>query len=72
MFEFLLAEWHLPPDYIVTHWTDELFGLMAEALISRKQREMRAMDSKSTAPIQKKVSVTELAGMTDMIKVVKK
>ena len=72
MFEFLLAEWHLPPDYIVTHWTDELFGLMADALISRKQREMKATEGKSTTPTQKKVSVTELANMTNMVKVVKK
>ena len=72
MFEFVMAEWHQPPDYIMTHWTDELFELMAEGLISRKQREMRAMNSKSTSPMQKKVSVTELANMTDMVKVVKK
>jgi len=70
MFEFVMAEWHQPPDYIVSHWTDELFGLMADSLISRKQREMKAMGSKQPAQ-QKKASVTDLANMTNMIKVVK-
>jgi len=32
-----MSEWHLPPDYIVTHWTDELFTLMVEKLTERKK-----------------------------------
>jgi len=31
-----MSEWHLSPDYIVTHWTDELFDLMVEKLTERK------------------------------------
>ena len=32
-----MSEWHLSPDYIVTHWTDELFNLMVEKLTERKK-----------------------------------
>ena len=32
-----MSEWHVTPDYIVSHWTDELFDLMAEKLIERKK-----------------------------------
>jgi len=32
-----MSEWHLSPDYIVTHWTDELFDLMVEKLTERKK-----------------------------------
>jgi len=39
VFEFLLAEWHITPDYIVAHWTDELLDLMTEKLVERKARE---------------------------------
>jgi len=67
-----MAEWHLPPDYIVSHWTDELFGLMAKALVSRKERLNRTMGSKATSRDRATVSVEELANMTDMIKVVRK
>ncbi len=34
-----MSEWHLPPDYIVNNWTDELLDLMVEKLIERKERE---------------------------------
>jgi len=34
-----MSEWHLPPDYIVNNWTDELFDLMTEKLVERKTRE---------------------------------
>lgn len=38
-----MAEWHLPPDYIVNNWTDELLDLMVEKLVERKQREVQAI-----------------------------
>lgn len=38
-----MAEWHITPDYIVNNWTDELFQLMLEKLVDRKQRESKAM-----------------------------
>ncbi|KKK72088.1 hypothetical protein LCGC14_2907390 [marine sediment metagenome] len=25
-----LADWHVPPDYIVNNWSEELFSLMAK------------------------------------------
>lgn len=31
-----MAEWHLPPDYIVDNWTDELLELMIEKMVERK------------------------------------
>ena len=33
-----MTEWHLPPDYIVTHWTQELLELMIEKLTERKRK----------------------------------
>ena len=41
-----MAEWHLPPDYIVDNWTDELLELMCEKLVKRKQRELDAIQGK--------------------------
>lgn len=38
-FEILLAEWHLPPAYILNNWTDELLDLMIQKLVERKRRE---------------------------------
>ena len=36
-----MAEWHLPPDYIINNWTDELLDLMTEKLAERKKREVQ-------------------------------
>ena len=59
-----MTEWHLPPDYIVTHWTDELFDLMLEKLTERK---------KGKPPTDNTVSVETLAAQSrGMIEVVKK
>lgn len=41
----MMAEWHVPPDYIVNNWTDELLDLMIEKLTERKEREKQAMRS---------------------------
>lgn len=41
-----MTEWHLPPDYIVNNWTDELFDLMVEKLVERKQREHDAIEDR--------------------------
>jgi hypothetical protein len=38
-----LAEWHVSPDYIVSHWTHELLNLMIEKLVIRKKREAGAL-----------------------------
>ena len=32
----MLAEWGLPPDYIVNNWTEELLNLMTQKLAERK------------------------------------
>lgn len=42
-----MHEWHVTPDYIVEHWTDELFMLMVDALASRKERESEARQGHS-------------------------
>jgi len=38
-----MSEWHVTPDYITNNWTDELFDLMVEKLIERKNRETSAI-----------------------------
>jgi len=66
-----MSEWHVTPDYIVTHWTDELFDLMIEKLKERRDREtnkIREVTSRKTL-----VSDSALfARAKNMIKVVKK
>jgi len=67
-----MAEWHLPPGYIMDNWTDELFDLMVEKLIERKQREASAMQP-STVTSGHRVSDSMLfAGAKNLIRVVKK
>ena len=44
-FEFMMAEWHVTPDYIVNNWTEELLDLMVQKLAERKQKESEAMKS---------------------------
>ena len=39
MFELLLVEWHLSPEYIVDNWTDEKLQVMTHALIERYKRQ---------------------------------
>jgi len=43
-----MAEWHLPPDYIMSHWTEELFVLMVDKLILRKRKESEAISGHSS------------------------
>ena len=67
-----MTEWHTTPDYIVNNWTDELFDLMVEKLVERKERESNAMQKNQT-PKGQSVSVETLAAKSrGMIKVVKK
>ena len=35
----MLAEWGLPPEYIMANWTDEELTMMSWALRDRKMRE---------------------------------
>lgn len=67
-----MVEWHLPPDYIVNNWTDELLDLMVEKLVERKQREIQAIRPSGSSGGHR-ISDKELfmrAG--NLIKVVKK
>jgi len=34
----MMAEWRVTPDYVVTHWTEELLNLMLEKLTARYRR----------------------------------
>lgn len=43
-----MAEWHLPPDYIMSHWTEELLVLMIDKLIERKNREVATLEGRSS------------------------
>lgn len=66
----MLAEWHLPPDYIVDNWTDELFCLMCESLGARKKRESAAIEKPRDNSRGVTVSDNELFKQADkMIKV---
>jgi hypothetical protein len=39
MFEILLAEWHLPPDHIISKWSTEMLTLMTDKLVERKKMQ---------------------------------
>ncbi|MCJ7829309.1 MAG: hypothetical protein MUP81_06185 [Dehalococcoidia bacterium] len=43
-----MFEWHLPPDYIMSHWTEELLVLMIDKLIERKKKETVALQGRSS------------------------
>ncbi len=43
-----MSEWHVTPDYILNNWTEELFNLMVEKLVERKERETEAIKSRSS------------------------
>ena len=36
-----MAEWHVPPDYIVNNWTDEQLDLMVQKFNERQLREAK-------------------------------
>ena len=66
-----MVEGYPPPDYIVNNWTDELFSLMVEKLVERKNRESSAI--KESQPKDRSVSAETLAATSrGMIKMVKK
>lgn len=47
-----MSEWHVTPDYIVSHWTDELLDLMVRKLTERKMREASPVpEEKATVPV---------------------
>jgi len=37
-----MSEWHVTPDYVVGHWSTELFELMVERLTQRRERQNAA------------------------------
>ena len=39
-----MCEWHVPPDYIVANWTDEIMALMLDKLVERRRREAEAIE----------------------------
>jgi len=41
LFEYLLSEWHITPEYIINNWTEELLNLMLEKLVERKKQKPR-------------------------------
>ena len=73
-----MSEWHITPDYIVNNWTDELFDLMVEKLVDRKDKEKIHSKPKSLpgkralSPDAAVQQFSELGAMGSRIKVVKK
>ncbi len=53
-----MVEWGVTPDYIVSNWTDELFMLMVDCLVARKEREAETIGSGD-----RKVSHKDMFGM---------
>ena len=64
-----MTEWHVTPDYIVTHWTDELFDLMIK---KRKERYDREKVREVTSGQRMVPEEVLFAQGKNMIKVVKK
>ena len=58
-----MAEWHLPPDYIVDNWTDELLELMIEKLVERRTRDTPPSGPVDTRPGVRRVSDATLFRM---------
>jgi len=69
-----MTEWHLPPDYIVNNWTDELLDLMIEKLVERKQREIQTVSPSSSGDSRGHTVPDKVlfAKATNLIKVVRK
>lgn len=70
-----MAEWHLPPDYILDNWTDELLDLMVEKLVGRKEREAQEVKPTSLPGDSGGAKVPDsvlFARAGNLIKVVKK
>ena len=64
-----MTEWHVTPDYIVTHWTDELLDLMIK---KRKERYDREQVREVTSGQRLVPEEVLFAQGKNMIKVVKK
>jgi len=54
MFETLLIEWRLTPEYIIAHWTDEKLLVMVEAMSDRVER--------TAAPLRGDSSIADATG----------
>ena len=62
-----MVEWHTTPDYIINNWTHELLDLMVRKLGERKERELAAIQGRSST-----MSAEQLAARSrGMIEVVK-
>lgn len=66
-----MVEWHVTPDYIENNWTDELFNLMMEKLVERKQRHLKEI-SKTSGNVGKVPEVELFRRAGKLIKVDKK
>ena len=64
-----MAEWHVTPDYIVNNWTDELFNLMVDKYVERRQQETQATPETGEQKVSDKML---FAQASNLIKVVKK
>jgi len=66
----MMAEWHVPPDYIINNWTEEMLELMSDKLVERKERENQALRGSSSSAKVSDATLFNQAG--NLIKVVKR
>ena len=69
-----MSGWHLTPEYILDHWTDEKLSLMIEKLVERKERKPIPLDKgMGESFADRSTSIETLSAMSSgMIKVEKK
>lgn len=62
MFEFLLTEWHVTPDYISNNWSNELLAVMVEKLVERKRKVNQnvSMDSRNDDIVSDEVLFSQM------------
>jgi hypothetical protein len=58
-----MVEWHVTPDYLTTHWTEELLRLMVEKLVARKSVKPPPVTGQASKSKDRMVSDEELFGM---------
>ncbi len=45
-----MAQWHIPPDHIVNHWSEPLLMLMFDKMADRLTREADAYKNTGSGP----------------------
>jgi len=61
-----MAEWHVTPDYIINNWTDELFSLMVDKLVERKQKETEQLNKGKSSTVSTEILAARSHGMIEV------